>query len=414
MASAMRYKGSEASYQEIGQALGADLLLDASFLKAGGNLRFKVELHEARSEALLLKTSYEKEMSAVYSILADIVQAVGTAIAADPFIRAGDPKNVDPASFDIFLSGLHHWSRSTEADYKQAIECYIESLKGDPEFGPSYELLAACYAYLGFWGHLPLAQVYPRAKLAAEKALEINPRSVEANAALALVHWLLDWDLEAAQKALEKALEINPSHAAAHWSKGIFLGAVWQRPSEALTEMNEVRILDPLSTISDIGSGWVLYWGRKFLEAKEHFTKILEAEEEVISTWQGRGLACLGTDEFDDALIAFNRALAVSSDPYSQGLSALATGRSGDAKEARKKLGDLLERSGKEWIPSLAIAWSYLGLDEKENSIDWLAKAVEERDPQIFWLKAAALYDPLRGEAGFDELLKKIGFRAAQ
>jgi hypothetical protein len=88
----------------------------------------------------------------------------------------------------------------------------------------------------------------------------------------------------------------------------------------------------------------------------------------------------------------------------------MAAGRKGDATEARRILDELLELSTKERIPSLAIAWIYLGLDEREDCLEWLEKAVEERDPQIFWLKTAALYDPLRGESGLNELLERIGF----
>jgi tetratricopeptide (TPR) repeat protein len=223
------------------------------------------------------------------------------------------------------------------------------------------------------------------------------------------VHWLFDWDLHAAETALKSALEINPNHATAHWSRGIFLGLTRGQFNEALAEMRHVKIIDPLSPMPDSSIGWILYWGRQFAESKQQFSKILEAKEDLTSAWQGRGLADLEMKEFDDALGALHKALAISGDPSSQGLLGLAYGRSGNSDEARRKLADLLDKSKQESVPSLAIAQIYLGLDDAEECLGWLVKAVEERDPQIFWIKAAPLYDPLRSDPRLAVLQKKIG-----
>jgi tetratricopeptide (TPR) repeat protein len=184
---------------------------------------------------------------------------------------------------------------------------------------------------------------------------------------------------------------------------------VKERFADALAEMDRVRTIDPRSPMPPTGRGWILYWGRRFDEANEHFTETLEANEDIISAWHGRGLAHLEKNSYDDALIAFNRAFTISADPYSQGLLGLASGRSGAPSDARQTLEDLRERSQQDWIPSLAIAWVHLGLGEKDNCLQQLSGAVEERDPQIFWLKTAPMYDPLRSDPRFDNLLGTIG-----
>lgn len=271
--------------------------------------------------------------------------------------------------------------------------------------------MADTYILLGKYGLIPAKDAYPKAREAATKALGLDDSVAEAHNGLAMVKGDYDWDWPGAEREFKRAIELNPSYATAYQWYGELL-AYLGRYDEALAEAERARDLDPLSLIINSLIGYhLLLVGQDGL-AIEQLRKTIEMDPNFAHAHWELGLVYARKQEFAQAILEFQRADSLSPDiTFYKASLGYAYARSGNTPEARKLLDELKALSKQRYVSPCDFAIIHAGLDEKDQAFAWLENAQEQHDFTMLLVaaKGLPLFDPLRSDSRFAELLRRMG-----
>jgi tetratricopeptide (TPR) repeat protein len=294
---------------------------------------------------------------------------------------------------------------------KRGLDYFNQAIEKDPHFALAYAGLADSYYLLSSTAYAAFSatDALPRAKAAARRALEIDGALAEAHASLASI-LTADWDWLAAEKAYKRSIKLNPHYATVRQWYAFYLTAMG-RLEEALAEAQHAHELDPLSVIINRDLGMVYYYARQPDRAIEQYRKSLELDPSFALAHQSLGRAYLLKGMHAEALAAMQKAVSLGGDSVAMS-SALAHVHavSGRHNEARKILNELLERSQRSFVSPTNIAVIYAGLDERESAFAWLEKAFGERNVGLFTLKVHPVFDGLRSDPRYRDLLRRMNF----
>jgi tetratricopeptide (TPR) repeat protein len=247
----------------------------------------------------------------------------------------------------------------------------------------------------------------PKAKAAAAKALQLDDSLAEAHASLAFIDWQYDFDWVGGEREYRRAIELNPNYAEAHHQFG-FLLEFRGRFDESLAEMKRANELDPLSAgiTADLG-GPSLFQG-KYEAAKDQYRKALELDPNFYVAQFYIGWADLDAGKFSEAIPELEKARVTDAPPFFAGSLGYAYAMNGERGKAQAILADLNQMSSRRFVSPYCTAIIYLGLGDKERALDELQKAYEARSQFLVILKVDRMFDPLRSDPRFIELLKKV------
>jgi DNA-binding winged helix-turn-helix (wHTH) protein/Tfp pilus assembly protein PilF len=147
---------------------------------------------------------------------------------------------------DLYLQGRYYWSKRTPDDLHKAVDYFTQAIVHDPGYAEAYVGLADCYNLLREYTGMPDSEAFPRARAAAAKAVELDPKSSQARASLAFAVFWGFWDAETAERELHRAIELDPNNAIAHHWYASMLQALGRYP-QALVEIERAQALDPSS-----------------------------------------------------------------------------------------------------------------------------------------------------------------------
>jgi tetratricopeptide (TPR) repeat protein len=262
------------------------------------------------------------------------------------------------------------------------------------------------YSLLGAF-HGLRSEAWPKAKSSALKALEIDDTLAESHVSLALIRQYHEWDWSAAEREYKRAIELNSSHVTAHHEYAAYLTAMGRMP-EAIAEIKRAQELDPLSLVVNADMAWIYYRAGAYDRAIEQYRKTLELDENFVPA--DHELRCVyelkGMHE--EALSELKQAVALSSDPIVLASLGRVYAIAGQENEALRILDQLEKRSDSGYL-SPYIALVYLGLGEKDRTLEWLEKAFEEHHGQLVYLKDQR-WDSLRSDPRFQLLLRRMNF----
>jgi tetratricopeptide (TPR) repeat protein len=253
--------------------------------------------------------------------------------------------------------------------------------------------------------------VVPKARLAAETGLRLDPQSSEAHVALAFVKSTFEWDWLGADSFYRRAIALNPGYARAHhWYSTDYLALVGEFDA-AIREGGIARHLDPLSPIILEGWGYVHMVSRDYLSALEIYQQLSELDPVFWKAYSalGRVLSLMG--RYDEAIASLERARALAGDvPSVLAATGQTLGAAGFVWEARAVLDRLHEIHKTQWVPSSCFAIVHLGLGDTQSALTHLETACDKREQAVSCMKVHPLYDPLRSEPRFQAMLQRIGF----
>jgi DNA-binding winged helix-turn-helix (wHTH) protein len=181
-----------------------------------------------------------------------------------------------PAPYDAYVRGRYAWHKRSEADLREAIRLFQQSIDADPTYAPAYAGLADCYAQLGYGSYIAPEDSFPRARAAAMRALELDSTLAEAHASLGFVRMYYDWDFSKAETEYKRALELNPNYAIAHQWYAYLLTAMERPAGEAEREISIAKRLDPLSVPINIDQAYILHYYDRNEEALRSVRLALE------------------------------------------------------------------------------------------------------------------------------------------
>jgi serine/threonine-protein kinase len=296
-----------------------------------------------------------------------------------------------------------------EGGLKRAIECFQAAIQRDPNYALAYTGLADALGLLGFMGLAPAAEVMPKAKEAARRAIEIDDSLPEAHASLAGIFKNYDWDWAASEREFKKALALNPNYANGRRMYASLLAAVG-RPEESLRQTRLALELDPFSLPIRVEAAYNAYMADDCERALGEALRTLELEPDFAPAQSilGQIYAQLGRYEEAIALIEKARILTHEHPATLAGLAHVLAG-AGRMEEARALADRLTEFSRQQHISPFWLALAYVGIGEKAAALDALEKAYEQRDVILVWLGTEPRVDSLRTEPRFIDILRHIG-----
>lgn len=389
-------------------------ILEGTVQKAADHVRVNVQLINAENDSHVWSDRYDRKLTDIFAVETEIATKIAAALqakltGAEQQALSSIPTE-NPEAHQFYLKGRYYWNKRGEEGLKKAIEYFNQAIASDPSCALAYAGVADSYALLGFhgWGALPPAEAVPKAKAAAEKALQIDETLAEAHASLAYAKEEYDWDLAGAEREYKRAIELSPHYATAHQWYAVHL-AVRGSHQKAVAEIKQALELDPLSLIINTNVAWVFYFARQYDEVVEQSQKTLELDPNFVSAhWMlGQGYRQKGMH--DKAIAEFQRAVQLSPDPNHVADLGHAYAVAGRRAEAQKIVNELRELSKRRYFPPYFIALIYVGLDDKNQAFEWLEKAFAERSANLTVLKAEPMFDPIRDDPRFQALLQRIG-----
>ena len=413
--SVMHYKDRRKSLDQIGRDLGVEYVIEGSVRRDADNVRITVQLIRIGDQTHVWARQYDHQMREILVLqhkigeeVADKIQHALGKPKPSQLAQKPQPTPQSYEAYDLWLKGQYFWNKRTATDFQMAVEYFQRAIEKDSAYANAYVGLASCYALMGGYMMRPQTEFMPKARTAAERALELDESSAEAHTVLALIVQNYDLDWRKAETEFRRAIELNPSYATAHHWYAEHL--MWRgRFEEALSKSDEARRLDPHSLIISADRGAILYYSRQYDRAIEHFRAVREMDPKfqrsglIIHAYGQKGL-------FADALaeITAHPPPAMSSPWYWSELT-YAYGRSGQHAQAQRTLDKLLELNRKQELGAEAVIWAYLGVGNNEQALAWLEKAYTQRSPAMTYLKVDPRYDPLRREPRFQDLLRRAG-----
>jgi TolB-like protein/Tfp pilus assembly protein PilF len=408
--SAMRYKGSKKSLPEIARDLQVDAVVEGSVLRSGDRVRINARLIDS-TERQMWTESYDRELRDVLSIQSDVASAIAREIrvqvAPEESSQLASKGPVDPEAYQAYLQGRVAFLRFTPESLAEAEEYFNRAIAKDPQYPLAYAGLADTDIQLA--GRVrPPREVMPKARAAVDKALKLDPSLGEGYASLGQVKLFYEFDWEGAGTAYRRALEKNPGSPLIHQANGLYLAAQG-RAAEALAEADRVLELDPVSSSSGCLRARLLYYARRYDESIEQYEKTRAADPTVAGFCTFAIFAYQQKGRFDEAIATAKRISAASpNEIIPRAALARSYGVMGNKEEAQKVVRAMEDLSKRRFISENDFAVAYSGWD-KEETLRWFEKAYQGRTGLLVYAKVDSVWDDLRSDPRFQDLVKRIG-----
>jgi TolB-like protein/DNA-binding winged helix-turn-helix (wHTH) protein/Tfp pilus assembly protein PilF len=412
--SIMQYKSSRKPLPEIARDLSVDAVVEGSVSRAGNRVRVTAQLIDAHADRHLWAEEYDRDLRDVLSLQSElahvIAEQVHANISSEERLLMTQVGAVEPAAYESYLRGRSFWNQRTPAGLKQAIAHFEHAIDLDPGYAEAYSGLADAYTALGYTSYWAPRDSFPKAREFANKALQIDPSLPEARASLAYVKLYYDWDWEGAEAEFQKAIAVNPNYGTAHHWYSVLLTARG-RHEEAFSEIHRAHDLDPLSVPINTDIGFELYYARRYEEAITQLRSVLQTSPKfpLAHLWLGRAYEQKGM--YAEAITEFQQAGTALKDwPVIIAAAGHAYARWGHKSDATAALGRMNELTKEEYVTPYGVALIYAGLDDRQQAMNWLQDAYEDRSHWLVWLNLDPRFDNVRSDPRFQELLQRMKF----
>ncbi len=409
--SVFRYKGKDIDAVAAGRELNVRALLTGRVIQRGDNLSINVELVDTNNNHQLWGQQYNRKIADVFVVQEEIAKEISEKLrvkltGTEQKQHAKRPtENIK--AFQYYVQGRTFAHRRTREDLLTAISFCEKAIAEDGSYALAYTGLADAYANLGVRDFIDPAEGRRKADEAARKALALDENLGEAHFAISQSKVLFaPYDLPLANRELLRALELSPSLAAAHQYLGISL-AIQGQNDRSLDEYSKAQELDPLSSSIARGAAFPYYLKRDYPRALEMLHRANELGPPFSVFWEAQAYALGGFSS--QALLELDAAKkARKTDQVLTFSEGLINATIGKRTEALAVVKDLENMSGGGVSQAQYIARIYLAMGEKDQAFKWLDMGLKTGALTGFYPYDPFL-DPLRGDARFDDLLKRIG-----
>ncbi len=412
--SAFHYKGKDTDAQTVGRDLGVRAVFKGRVIQRGDDLEISAELVDTRDDSHIWGEQYSRKSADIFALQGDLAKemtmALRVRLSGEDEKRMAKSYTANPEAYQDYLKGRYWWNKRTEEGFNRGIDLFKEAIKKDPTYAQAYSGLADCYSFLAIYGFVTPKESFPRAQEAGQRALEIDDTLAEGHTSLAIIKAFYDWDLAGAEREYQRAIELNPDYATAHQYYGAALS--WVGQEQGIAESKRALELDPLSLVINWNLGYVFYLARQYDQAIEQYRKTLYLDPNYLLAQRELGWTYLQKFMYKEGITEFETALATSPGNHLT-LSGLgyAYAVAGRKAEAQNVL-DQLERLSKgKYVPALDRAIICAGRGEKDKAFEWLEKAYEERDNRMVRSKVEPMFDPLRSDPRFADLLRRMNLQ---
>ncbi len=410
-----RYKGKDVDPQKVGGELSVGAVFTGKLAQRGETLRIQAELVNVKDGSALWNGQYERRMSDLVAVQEEITNEISgklrLKLTGDEKKAATKRNTASSEALQAYQKGRFHWNKRAPQDARRAVELFEEAIRIDPNFALAYSGLADSYIALGLGlldGPSAPKDTIPRAKEAASKAISLDENLGEAHASLALAEFFYDWNWVKAEDDYKRAISLNPSYTEAPHTYSHFLMARG-RVAESLAMSQRCLEIAPSDVILRVHLGWHYQNARQYDKAVAEYKRILETEPNSALTHRYLGITYASRKMYPEAISEMKRAVSLA--PGSAALLSelgYAYAASGNSAEARLVIEDLKKMTHR-YVSPFYFALVNAGLGDRTVALDWLEKAYADRSDLLVNINVDPLFDGLRTEPRFKELVKKIG-----
>lgn len=392
-----------------GKSLKVEAVLEGTIQRFDDRIRITAQLINVADGRQLWADKFEEKMTDFF-VVQDAI-AVRVANSLMPQLTETERQKLarretnNPEAFRLYVLG-HVWiEHETTEGFTKGIEYLHKAIELDPNFAIAHSSLSHAYSNASE-SHLYPGEAMPKAKFYAERALELDKTLPWAYYQIGWAKMLYEWDWDGAEKNFKRAQELEPDSARVYFGYGTYLSLIGRR-EEALAALERAKSISPLNII---GSN-ILYRTGEYDRALTEANKFLEMNPRRISSLQWLAMSYERKEMYPEAIAAFERARQIEDTPELKAFQAHTYALAGNKDEALKTI-DELKKIPKEqkYVSPFYIAVVYAGLNKKDQAIEWLEKAYQDRSWWMATLKANPQFDNLRDDPRFQDLLKRINF----
>lgn len=412
--SVFHYKGKDADAKTVGRELNVQAVLNGRVQQRGDEVKLTLELVDAQTENVIWSEQYTRRQADLISLQSEIARDVVTKLRSK--LSGADEQKLaktytnNPEAYQLYLKGSFYLGRRTAADMKRALEYFQQAIDLDPNYALAYVGLSDAYKLPAQYGLVPMREGYPRAKAAAQKALQIDESLAAAHAALGDIAAGYDWDWTTAERELKRAIELDPNSGGPHLTYAFAYLCPMRRFDEAVSEAKRAQELEPLSLSINLNLGAVLTTARRYDEAIAQLRKTVESDPTVVTAHWRLALAYSCVGRHTEAITEAKRALELAPDlAWSKSVVAQLSARAGDRDTALKLIEDIKKMPPNN--TSYMIALDYASLGEKDQAFEWLNKAYESKDWSLNRVGVEPWVDNIGSDPRLADLVRRMGLK---
>jgi serine/threonine-protein kinase len=408
--SAFAFKGKPDDAKIVGRQLNVATVLGGTVQREGKHLRVNARLEDAVTGYQIWAESYDRDETDVFavqdSLTRDIVGALQLRLTPGGGAAIAQRGTTNIEAYNLYLHGRFFYEKRSEEGLVKAAENFSQAIALDSNYAAAYAGLADSYSLLSTFGFRAPREIFPKAKVAALRALALDSTLAEAHTSLGFIQLFYDFDYENGYRELTRAIELDPQYAPARLFRSWYYVATGQLDA-AVRDVQRARADDPLSLIINTRLGTMLFWTRAYDSSASQLRHTLELDSTYALAHSQLSRAYLMLGHCKDAIREAEKYSAVVGNYESANLGYSAA-VCGDTALARRELQMRLDEIKKHYVSADVIARLYAGMGEKTQALDWLEKAYDERTWSLFLLKVEPMYDNLRGEPRFQALVRKM------
>lgn len=414
--SSFAFKGKNMDVREIGKQLGVQSILEGSVRKSGNKVRISAQLSSTFDGYELWTETYDRLLEDIFEVQDEIALKISHQLReklTSGSVGSGEKtKNVEIEAYNCYLQGLFYYNKWTPDNAEKAAIAFKKAIEIQPDYDQAHAGLALAYSLMSFTGFLNPHEGFSLTEQAGKKALELNEQCENAYLALSYVQYFYHWDFEAGRKYSDKAMEINPKSPDANLSSSLY-PLIFGEMDEAITYIEKAREIDPLSSLTNRTLADAYYFNGNYKMAIEVYDWLLEQDPEFMSAFEFKGWAYLMDGDFDRAIEIFE---AIGGDTAVHSIKPFvqlgyAYALKGDTDVAITYLEELRKdaEANPDGAYDLSFATLYAGLGMIDEAFEYLRKVLDSRLGAAVLIKTSPIWKPLRSDPRFDRMLGEIG-----
>ncbi len=414
-----RYKGQALDPQRVGRDLGVRAVLMGRVVQRGDALVIATELVDVANGWRLWGEQYNRKLADIFAVQEEIANEISEKLRLS--LTGEDKKGLrkrhtqDPAAYQDYLKGRYFWNQRTGESLHKAIEFFQRALDRDPKYVLAWVGLADVYNVIPFYpgAGMSFLEANPKARQAAERALQLDDSLAEAHSAVgAVLANQREWSV--AEREFKRAIELNPQYATAHYFYGWLVLAPTGRVDEGIAEVKRSLEIDPLALIANSNLGRLYTYQRQYDRALQQYRRTLEIEPSfghahlrIVELHESNGMYEQAIEESRSIVAPFPVQPGVSRDSSGFLLRGYLAGGTKGYWQARLELAE--KTSKKEWVSPARVALIHAHLGQMEAAFEMLTKAVDEYDQEANWMNPTPAFDVMRADPRFAALVRKMG-----
>ena len=415
--SVFRYKGKNIEPLQVASELSVQAILNGRVVQRGDDLTLYLSLVDGRNGNQLWGEQYNRKLTDLVTLQSEIANDVSSKLRMR--LSGVDKEKLaknytqNAEAYQAYLKGRYYWNKGVAPGYERSRDYFQQAIDLDPSYALAHSGLALYYSYAAANGLLPPDENWPKAEAAANKALALDETLAESYNPLAAVKLYYYRDWPAAERYFRRGIELDPNYAEIQNHYALCL-SLFGRNEEALTEIQRAVELEPLSLRVNLSRAMILFFMRQYDRAIDQFHKTLELEPNFAGAHEWLGDAYEQKGMHREAIAAWAKALTLSGEGEQASILERAYAASGFEMAVRalaqKKLERLNEKTGRgDYVPAIEYVTAYTRLGDKEQAFAWLTKAVAERNRLALEIKVNPIFDSLRSDPRFTDLVGRVG-----